>query len=175
MPRRTRYKAFPHRNPRKSFLNIVTLLDEKNFSSHGLFAIGIVGSELAVQCPRKGEKKMVHADLLKAVVDTLDSHRYLSHEDFILAEYKNHEKEPCLSIKYRYQSNLFFKFSFLTKEPRRPQHEGIEAYRFGCTIRPGREAVEEELSVEERSGLIQELQDWLPRLYHAIVSAPRTP
>jgi hypothetical protein len=102
---------------------------------------------------------MIHPDLLKAVVDTLDSHRYLSHEDFILAEYENHEKEPCLSIKYRYQSNLFFNFSLLTEETRRPQHGGIEVYRFGCTIRPGRETVEEERSIEERSGLIQELQD----------------
>jgi len=149
--------------------------DEKNFSLHGLFAKGILGSELAVQRPRKGEKHMIHPDLLKAVVDTLDSHRYLSHEDFILAEYENHEKESCLSIKYRYQSNLFFNFSLLSKEPRLSQHEGIEAYQFGCTIRPGRETVEEERNVEERSGLIQELQDWLRRLYNAIMSASRTP
>lgn len=93
---------------------------------------------------------MIRPDLLKAVIAALDSHRrYFSQEDFVVAEYESNQKQPCLSVQYRYDPGLFFNFHIPTQRTRRSRDEGTEAYRFNGTLRPGRESVEEVISAED--------------------------
>ncbi len=80
---------------------------------------------------------MIRPDLLKAIFEALQSHRYLSQEDFTVQEYANREKQPCLGIEYRYDTNLFFRFSIPIQRTRKSRDDGSEAYRFEIE-RPGR-------------------------------------
>ena len=115
---------------------------------------------------------MIRPDLMKAVLVALESHRYLAPEDFAVTEYSNREGNPCLAVQYRYDKNLSFKFSIPTQKTRKSRDESGETYRFHCTMRPGREAVEEALFADERDGLLSELKQWMGRLYDDVVSAP---
>lgn len=115
---------------------------------------------------------MIRPDLLKAVTDALASHRYLTVSDFTVREYSNKEKQPCLAIEYRYDINMSFSFHIPAQRTRRSRDDLQEAYRFSCTVRPGRESAEEVIVAEERSGLLSEIRDWLRRLHDDVVSAP---
>lgn len=116
-----------------------------------------------------GIYRMIRPDLLKAVHDTLAAHSYLALEDFTLSEYANKENQACLSIQYRYDRELLFKFHIPTQ---RTKGEFGTAYRFHSTMRPGKEAVEETLFAEERHGLLAELKAWMDRLYADVIAVP---
>lgn len=115
---------------------------------------------------------MIRSDLLRAVLEGLESHRYLAREDFAVSEYANREGQPCLKVTYRYDDDVLFKFHIPHQKTRRSRDDGFEAYRFNCTMRPGKEAIEETLLAEERDGLLAELRAWIVRVYDDTVSAP---
>ena len=114
---------------------------------------------------------MVRSALLKAIYDVLMAHPYLALEDFIIEEYSNNKKEPCLKIAYRYNPKLHFNF-LIPKAQSKISESSWERYWFNCTMSPGRESAEETLNAEERSGLLKEIGEWTKRLYEDIVSAP---
>jgi hypothetical protein len=115
---------------------------------------------------------MIRPDLLRAVFTALESHRYLSIEDFVVEEFAIKDKQPCLRVKYRYDPSLFFNSLIPAQKSRKSADDGHETYRFSCTMRPGRESVEETLAAHERTGLISEIKEWLGRVYDDVVSAP---
>ena len=110
---------------------------------------------------------MVRPDLLKDVLEALESHGYVSREDFIVREFKNSAGNPALEIEYRYDATLWFRFGIPTKRT-----TDASVYRFHCTVRPGYESVEESFGAESRTGLKSELREWLCRLYEDVVSLP---
>ena len=114
---------------------------------------------------------MIRATVMKTVVDALSSHPYLACEDFLLAPYKNKDGDPCLSITYRYDEQFSFKFHVPKAKQPRP---GTNAYfyYFSCTVAPGREAAEEIITAEERTGLTAEINDWLRCLHEDVLSMP---
>jgi hypothetical protein len=114
---------------------------------------------------------MIRSELKKNVLDELSSHPYLALEDFNLTEFSNKEKEPCLSVKYRPDETFFFNFH-IPKGKTKAADESYGRYRFNCSMSPGRESIEESDSLEGRQGLLNELRDWVKRLYEDIVSAP---
>lgn len=109
---------------------------------------------------------MVRPDLLKDVLQSLDSHQYLSREDFIVQEFENRRGDPAIKIEYRYGADLVFRFGIPT------QRTNDDVYRFDCFVRPGYEAVEESLGANSRTALKSELREWLSRLYQDVVSLP---
>ena len=102
---------------------------------------------------------MIRPTLLKAISVALQSHPYLSQEDFITREFKNRAESPAIEIKYRYNTTLFFKFVIPTKRT------DNDEYIFHVTVQPGHESIEESLSTKSRNGLTSELREWLNRLY----------
>ena len=110
---------------------------------------------------------MVRPDLLRDVSVALESHEYLSREDFIVREFTSRAGDQGLGIEYRYDAQLWFRFSIPTKRT-----TGADVYRFSCTVRPGYESVEESLGADSRTGLASELRKWLCRLYEDVVSLP---
>jgi hypothetical protein len=114
---------------------------------------------------------MIRPDLIKAVSEALSSHQYLALEDFVVSEYANKEGDPCLLIEYRVDKKLLFKFHVPTKRTSTGEF-GSDAYRFHCTMRPGREAMQESLFADERSGLLSEIRTWLGRLYDDVMAMP---
>lgn len=109
---------------------------------------------------------MIRPALLKAISAALQSHSYLSQEDFITREFKNRVGNPAIEIKYRYNTTLFFRFGIPTTRT------DNDEYIFHVTVQPGHESIEESLSTKSRSGLTSELREWLDRLYEDIVSLP---
>ena len=108
---------------------------------------------------------MIRPSLLSDISVSLQSHTYLSQEDFITSETKTPIGGPAVEIKYRYDATLFFRFTIPTK--RTDSH-----YIFNFTVRPGYESIEESLIVRGRDGLTDELEQWLSRLYEDVVSLP---
>ena len=53
---------------------------------------------------------MIRPALLKAISAALQSHSYLSQEDFITREFKNPAGRLAIEIKYRYNTTLFSRF-----------------------------------------------------------------
>ena len=114
---------------------------------------------------------MIRSSLMKSIFEVLNTHPYLTLEDFKITEYTNNKTEPCLSIVYRY--NTIWQFRFHIPNLKKKIQDGSwERYWFNWTINPGHEAAEETLSAEERQGLLREISEWLARLYEDIVSAP---
>ena len=109
---------------------------------------------------------MIRPALLKAISVALQSHRYLSQEDFITQEFEGLARIPNFEIQYRYDTTLFFRFKIPTT--RTDKDESI----FSVTVRPGQESIEESLSIKSRHRLTSELEEWLGRLYEDIVSLP---
>ena len=103
---------------------------------------------------------MIRPDLLRNVLDALHSHEYLLPDDFITQEYPEREAIPGspvgIKIVYRYDTTLFFKFIIPTERTNPPERTRWE-YRFRCTVRPGYESIEEELSVDSRDKVMYEL------------------
>lgn len=110
---------------------------------------------------------MIRASLLKDVCEKLAEHSILSPEDFMLMEYKNKDGEPCLSIQYRYNTDLYYKFHIPTKKSGE-----YSQFLFNSTFAPGRESATETVSATERKGLLTEVGAWQGRLYEDILSAP---
>ena len=110
---------------------------------------------------------MIRPDLLKDVLNYLQSHQYLSQEDFIIHEFEEHTGEPAVKIEYRYDGTLSLTF---TIPAQRARDSG--SYEFDCVVRPGYESVEESLRANGRGKLMSELRKWLDRLYEDVVSAP---
>ncbi|WP_437712343.1 hypothetical protein WMF45_42870 [Sorangium sp. So ce448] len=113
---------------------------------------------------------MIRATLLKVVHDVLESHPFFATEDFVVREFANQSKEPCVSIKYRYDDSFFFSFHVPKTKTKSGDYSG--SYMFSCTANPGRESAVETFTAEERSGLIAEIGAWLGRLHEDVVSAP---
>ena len=109
---------------------------------------------------------MIRPALLKAISVALQSHRYLSQEDFITQEFEDLARRPAFEIQYRYDTTLFFRFKIPTT--RTDKDESM----FSVTVRPGQESIEESLSIKSRHRLTSELEEWLGRLYEDIVSLP---
>ncbi len=109
---------------------------------------------------------MIRPALLKAISAALQSHSYLSQEDFITREFKNRAGRPAIEIKYRYNTTLFFRFVIPTTRT------DNDEYIFHVTVQPGHESIEESLSTKSRYELTSELREWLDRLYEDIVSLP---
>ena len=118
---------------------------------------------------------MIRPDLLRNVLNALHSHTHLLQEDFITQEYAEREAIPGspvgIEIVYRYDTTLFFRFIIPTERTNLPERTKAE-YRYRCTVRPGYESVEEEMSVAGRVKLMYELKEWLRRLYEDMVSLP---
>ena len=113
---------------------------------------------------------MIRPDLLKAVLDALKFQRHLDQDDFIVHELEKGGKSH-LSIDYRYDKTLFFRFRIPT-ERTKTSDDSSGAYRFYITVRPGCEAVDESFSATGRNELMSELRNWFVRLYEDVVSVP---
>ena len=109
---------------------------------------------------------MIRPALLRDISVALQSHRYLSQEDFITQEVANLAGRPAIKIQYRYDTTLFFRFDIPTKRTDKDE------YIFDVTVRPGHESIEESLNTRSRHRLTSELEEWLGRLYEDIVSLP---
>ena len=109
---------------------------------------------------------MIRPALLRDISVALQSHSYLSQEDFITQEFANRARNPAIEIKYRYDTTLFFRFGIPTTRTNNDE------YIFSVTVRPGHESIEESLSTKSRSELTSELREWLGRLYDDVVSLP---
>ena len=109
---------------------------------------------------------MIRPTLLRDISFALQSHPYLSQEDFITQESESRAGTPAIEIKYRYDTTLFFKFGIPTKR------NGDDEYIFSVSVRPGHESIEESLSTRSRQELTTELREWLGRIYEDMVSAP---
>ena len=109
---------------------------------------------------------MIRPALLRDISVALQSHSYLSQEDFITLEFTAKAGNPAGEIKYRYDTTLFFRFGIPTTKT------DNDNYRFPFTVRPGYESIEESLTASGRNGLTSELRKWLDRLYEDVVSLP---
>ena len=109
---------------------------------------------------------MIRPALLKDISVALQSHPYLSQEDFITQEFKSKAGSPAIEIQYRYDTTLFFRFGIPTKRTDNGE------YVFSVSVRPGYESIEESLSTRSRHALTSELEEWLGRLYEDMVSLP---
>ena len=113
---------------------------------------------------------MIRPDLMRVVLQALKFHRTLSQDDFIVREFDD-RGSPCLSIVYRYDATLFFRFKIPTS--RTTTHEGSSLeYRFQGDLQPGCEAVEETFSAAGRNELVDGLKEWMDRLYQDVASVP---
>lgn len=112
---------------------------------------------------------MIRAALMKQVFDAISSHRYLMLDDFVIEEYTSTNEQTCLRARYRYDENWRFLFSIPDSKTTRA---GDTNYIFSCTMRPGRESIEETIQARERSGLLKEIREWTERLHDDVVSAP---
>ena len=109
---------------------------------------------------------MIRPALLRAISVALQSHRYLSQEDFITQESTNLLGTLVFEIQYRYDTTLFFKFDIPTTRTDKGE------YMFSVTVQPGHESIKESLSARSRHELTSELREWLERLYEDMVSLP---
>ena len=109
---------------------------------------------------------MIRPALLRDISVALQSHSYLSQEDFILQEFESQAGSPAIRIQCRYDTTLFFRFGIPTKRT------DNDEYIFHVSVRPGHESIEESLSTRSRHELISELREWLGRLYEDMVSLP---
>lgn len=115
---------------------------------------------------------MIRSALMKSVLDVLASHPYLAVEDFVVEEYQNKDKAPCLSLRYRYDQSLHFNF-LIPHSQRKLKNDDYDLYYwFNCTLSPGRESATETINAKERTGVLAEIKDWMARLYEDIVAAP---
>ena len=110
---------------------------------------------------------MIRPDLLKNILESLQSHQYLSHEDFIIQEFEGLYGNPGLKIEYRYDETLFLSFTIPTQKDK-----DSGSYEFALDVRPGYESIEESLRANGRRALMSEVKKWLGRLYEDVVSAP---
>ena len=113
---------------------------------------------------------MIRPGLLKKVLSALQAHRSLSQDDFNVHEVEK-SGGPSISIDYRYDNALFFRFIIPT-ERTKTRDDSSAVYRFKVTVRPGGEAVEESFNAAGRDELMRELREWVGRLYEDVVSVP---